>query len=106
MKVKVYMQTLTESHILYVNDKKRDYVLVDTKETNYDAGIFIFTICDIVKDWPNKLEDKNILDGLEYRIIIKNKDKEREYILKNKFPENIYRLEMLINEVLGEVKNV
>ena len=106
MKVKVYMQTLTENHVLYVNDAKRDYVVADTKDTSYPADLFIFTIKDMVSNWPEKLENKDILDGLTYKIVINNNGKEKIYSFQNNFPKDIFRLKMLISEVLREVKNV
>ena len=106
MKVKIYMHSLNESHILYVNDKKYKTVLLDTNETNYDAERLIFKVSDMVSDWPNELINDDICDGLEYRISIKTGSEEKTYIFKNKFPEDIYRLKSLIEEVLEEVKNV
>ena len=106
MKVKVYMQTLTDSHVLYVNDAKRNYVLVDTKETAYPADLFIFTILDMVSDWPKELKNKDIYDGLTYKIIISNNKEEKTYLFQNKFPNDIFRLKQLINEVLEGVKDV
>ena len=106
MKIKIYKQTIHEQHVLYVNTAKRDFVLADKKETTYKADSFIFAVCDIIHDWPTNLENENILDGLQYKIVIKQNNKEKTYIYKNKFPEDIYRLEMLISAVLEEVKNV
>ena len=106
MKIKIYKWTLSEQHVLYVNTAKRNYVLADKKETNYKADSFIFEVFDIIHDWPTSLENEKILDGLQYKIVIKQNNEEKTYIYKNKFPEDIYKLEMLISAVLGEVKNV
>ena len=106
MKIKVFMNSLKESYVLYVNDKKRDCVLLNTQETTYDADRFIFKVCDMVSDWPKELKNDNIIDGLEYKIVIKDEKEEKTYNFKNKFPEDIYRLENLIEDVLGVVKNV
>ena len=107
MKIKVYMNNLQGNHILYVNYKKYDYVLADTKETSYKAKRFIFKLCDMVKDWPSELIDENVADGTEYKIIIKKSENEvKTFKFQNKFPKDIYRLEMLFNEVLEEVLNV
>ena len=106
MKVKVYMQTLTESHVLYVNDAKRDYVLADTKETTYPADEFIFEVGTMVTNWPKELVEPNACDGLSYKICINNNGDEKTYLFQNKFPEDIYMLEDLIDSVLSEVKHV
>lgn len=106
MKIKVYMQTVQEKNVLYVNDAKRDYVLLNAKETSFDADEFIFAICTMVKEWPNELKNDEITDGLKYRIEIKNGEVEKTYSFENKFPKDIYKLRHLINDVLSEVKHV
>ena len=105
MKIKIYMQSLTESHIIYLNDKKRDHILVDTAKSSFDVARFKFLVADMVSDWPNLLEDNSIVDGLTYRIIIKRDGDEKEYIFRNKFPSDIYRLRRLISEMCEEFKN-
>ena len=107
MKIKIYVQKQAESHILYVNDKKRDFVLVDTQESCYNADRFIFKLCDMVSNWPHELKNDSVIDGICYTISIKpTENEEKLYVFKNNFPEDILRLEMLINEVLKEVKHV
>jgi len=105
MKIKIYVKSLKENHILYVNDKKHSVVQLNNKETNYDADRFIFKVCDMVSDWPKELKNENILDGVEYKIVITDEE-EKSYNFINKFPKDIYRLENLINDVLGDIKNV
>ncbi|MBR2970172.1 MAG: hypothetical protein IKC49_03865 [Clostridia bacterium] len=105
MKVKVYMQTINEKHTFYADDSN-DCVLADEQNTNYQADRFIFKVGTMVKDWPNELINEKILDGLTYKIVINKKDQELKYTFKNKFPEDIYRLDTLVDEVLGDVKNV
>lgn len=106
MKVKVYVQSLIENHILYANSKKHNCVLLNTEETSYPADAFIFEICDMISNWPNELVDENVYDGLEYKIVIKDNQGEKTYRFKNKFPEDIYRLEDVVAGVLSEVKRV
>ena len=106
MKIKICATTLDQTTVLYMNDKKRDNILLNTKETNFSAKEFKFRVCDMVSDWPNELTDKSLDDGLTYTIVIKTDEKEVSYLFENKFPEDIYRLYDLINDVVGEVKNV
>ena len=100
MKIRVSKSTLSESYIFYTNDKKREHVLVNTKPVNFSAERFNFLITNIVRGWPNELTEPSILDGLEYRISIREKGKEENYVFKNKFPEDIFRLEMALDMVL------
>jgi len=103
MKVKVYKTCLEDSHSLYVNDKKRNYVVLDRKDTRYSADRFIFKIFDMISDWPTEMINPEIIDGLEYKIVIKENNQEKSYVFKNKFPEDIFRLENLISEILEEL---
>lgn len=105
MKIKVSVKTISGINILYANDKRRDMVLFNSLETSYDVDRFIYKVTDMISDWPNELENKNILDGLEYRVTIKEKGKETTYRFKNKFPEDIYRLKELIEDVSKAVRN-
>lgn len=104
MKIQIVKTSLGDSHILYMNDKKRDYILLDTKRTSYPADRFKFKVCDMVLNWEKEMIDSAIVDGLRYRIKIKDKGEERIFYFINKFPEDIFLLENLIQEVVGELK--
>lgn len=101
MQIKVFISTMQENHVLYANDEKENVVLLDAKKTNYDVDRFIFKIIDMSSNWPSELENMQILDGLEYKIFIKENEKVISYKFRNKFPENIDRLHRLINDVMG-----
>ena len=104
MKIKVYMNSLQEHHFMYMNDKKRDFILYDAKDTTFDSARFKYKVLDMVSDWPNELVNPDIIDGLEYKIIIKDDEKETSYKFQNKFPEDVYRIEELFNQVSAGVK--
>ena len=105
MKIKIYMESLAESHIIYLNDKKRDHILVDTKKSSFDVDRFVFLVADMSSHWPSLLEDNSIIDGLTYRVVIKDEIKDKEFIFRNKFPANIYKLSNLVTEICEEFKN-
>ena len=105
MKIKIYMQSLTNSHIIYLNDKMRDHILVDREKSSFNVERFKFLVLNMSKNWPDCLEDNSIVDGLSYRVVIKKDNIEKEFIFKNKFPDNIYKLNRLIDEICEEYKN-
>ena len=105
MKIKIFTHNIDGNHILYANEKKREVVLLDTKETSYDVDRFVYKITDMVSNWPNELEDQLVIDGQEFKIIIKNHDEEVMFRFVNKFPEDIYKLQDIINEILKENLN-
>ena len=106
MKIKIYKQCLEDSHTIYLNDKKRERILVDRCESNFDVDRFKFLVLNMVSNWPKLLEDKSIYDGLTYVVSIKedNKDEERIYEFKNKFPPDIYKLHNLVDELCEGLK--
>ena len=105
MKIKIYKKSLSENCIIYMNDKKREFVLYNAIETTFDVERFKFKVFDMISDWPKQLIDPNISDGVDYKIVIKDIGKETVYHFKNKFPEDIYLIEDLVEQVGLEIKN-
>lgn len=106
MKIKVYIKNLIENHVMYMNDKKRNNVILDAKDTDFKADRFKFKVMDMIIGWPQKLTESNMLDGCEYKIVINDDGKETIFCFQNKFPEDVYRIEELFSLVSAEVKNV
>jgi hypothetical protein len=86
-----------------MNDAKRDYIIADRQATLYNADRFKFKVFDIVSNYEKEMTEDELVDGLEYKIVISHQQEEETYIFKNKFPKDILRLENLIGEVLGEI---
>lgn len=103
MKIKIYKICLEDTHTLYMNDKNRNYIIADRKETSYSEDRFKFKVLDMVSDWKKEMTNPNVVDGVEYKIVINDEDKEVTYAFKNEFPKDIFRLESLIDEVLEEL---
>lgn len=99
MKVKIEQINPYETFTIAYNPKKNDCILLDDKQTNYPINKFKFLVGTMTKDWPEKLEDNNILDGTTYIITTKIDNKLKIMTFKNKFPDDIYRLTDLIKEV-------
>lgn len=106
MKIKIYKNSLDDSHSLYMNDKKRENVIADGIETTCSAERFRFMVLNMVSDWEKEMIDPFIIDGLEYKIVIKENDQETVYTFKNKFPDDIHRLEMLIENIVETIRYV
>lgn len=105
MKIKIYMFSYSEYHNIYLNDQKRDYILVDRQKSSFNVEKFKSSVFDMVANWPNLLEDKSYLDGLEYQIEIKKDGNEQSFKFRNKFPDDIYKLTDLISEICKEFNN-
>lgn len=104
MKIKIYKRNfLGESHTIYMNDEKHSHLIVDTdKKCEYNLALFKFRVRNAVLDWPKEMKDESIIDGLEYEIVLeKTGEPEVKYLFKNKFPEDIWRIDSIIEDVLG-----
>ena len=100
MKIKIIKRSLDKQILIYMNDNKRDSIQVNMQNVNYSADRLAFKICDMVSNWPAEMVDVGTRDGKEYIISIKHKREERVYNFKNKFPDDIYRLDLVIDETL------
>ena len=107
MKIKIIKNTVDES-VIIIMDEKKNVVMCNDQVVNYDVDRFIFKVSNMVKGWPTELKDLSVLDGLKYEIIIKDKHNGKEevksYLFQNKFPEDIYRVERLISEISNTLK--
>ena len=104
MKIKIYKRDfLGESHTIYMNDEKHPHLMVDAdKVCKYDLALFKFRVRNAVSDWPTELKDERVIDGLEYEIVLERPgEPEKKYLFKNKFPDDIWRIESIIEDVLG-----
>ena len=99
MKIKIEQINPYESLTIVYNPDKNDNVLLNSKQTNYSVSKFKFLVGTMTRDWPEKLENNDILDGTTYIIRTKIDDKIKTMVYKNKYPDDIYRLINLIKEV-------
>ena len=103
MEIKINLKTLQESKYMYMNDKKIKTVMLNGKETKFCNERFKFRVLSMVSNWPNELVDPDVHDGLEYNITIKQGKTDIVYKFKNKFPEDVFRIEELFSLVAKEV---
>lgn len=107
MKIKITKNTVDES-VIIIMDEKKNVVMYNEQVVNYDIDRFIFKVSNMVTGWPTELKDLSVTDGLKYEIIIKDKNDGKEeiksYSFQNKFPEDIYRVERLISELANTLK--
>lgn len=90
---------------IVVNDNKKEFK-INGKHVDVDIDDFIFKICDITMQWPEKLINKSIVDGNRVKIIIKDKSFAKEMKFINKFPNNFSEFQTLVNEVLNVEKQL
>lgn len=80
-------------------DSDKNILLVNEKPIKYDASEFLYKLQTIIASWDKVMINNSVSDGEIYSVKLKLDNKTREYIGKNKFPENYYKFIALINEV-------
>ena len=103
MKIRITRTSITYIHTILL---EKDKVFSDGIETEYNPDRFAFKVCNLVSDWPDKLEEQNVTDGLKYEIKIKKGKEIKKYEFINKFPDDIDKLEEIINGVIEAEINV
>lgn len=75
------------------------------KQLNYNEGKIyeIFnTFLLVFKHWKSKYEEKKIIDEDVFEILVINNDVRKEYLIKNKYPNNWEKFMFLRNKLLRE----
>lgn len=98
MIIKVRMENINEQIVLRA-DSTTQKVLLNGDVVEYDVGKFISDVLEMTCNWPSELFDQTICDGVTYSIVIKDGDNKKCFVFKNKFPNDIYKLNGLIFEV-------
>lgn len=95
MKMKILIQNYKNQDIFYADN---DSLYLNGEKQKYNAGAFIFEVMSLIKDWPQKLYNPAISDGLKCEIDVDG----LKYSWINKFPQDFEELE----SILRRVKNV
>ena len=66
---------------------------------------FIFNVINIILNWPTPLQADNqtIKDGCRVIIYFEDTQTQKLFVFKNKLPEDFYKLEVLLDEVIYNV---
>ena len=106
MEVKIDFTNITDRITIYATDKPYQNISINGEKSLFDFSKFLFYLGNMIKSWPNKLIDNNIVDGASYSIVIKTNTEKRKYYFQNKFPENINNLDKLIGEIKNATTNL
>ena len=73
-----------------------------------NVNYFIFNVFNVILDWPTSLQsdDKTIKDGCNVTIYCETKQNQKTFNFVNEFPEDFYKLEILLDEVFNNVGKV
>ena len=97
MKIKIVIWSYKKNYSIYADDVTGEFTFgLETKAEG--AKTFVKQAIDIVKGWPDRLEDLSRVDGISYKIAYEDESEARQLVGANKTPENFTSLMYLINK--------
>lgn len=97
MKIKIVIWSPTKHYSIYADDSTNDFTFGLQKQPN-GSQTFTKQAIQIVKEWPDKVEDLNKFDGISYKIAYVDEKNSRQLIGSNKVPETFSTLMYLIQK--------
>ena len=97
MKIKIVIWSQTSNYSVYADDATNEFTYGLHKK-NDGTQTFIKQAIQIVKDWPDRIEDLEKLDGISYKIAYEDEKGSRQLIGSNKVPENFSTLIYLLQK--------
>lgn len=98
MRLSISIITLSKKYELILDDKLNKANFCG-KCINCNIDELKFKILDLIQSWPEKLINTNIVDGIKYKVSLKNDEISREYIGVNKLPGNFSEFYDLITNL-------
>ena len=95
MKIKISISTPSKSYYVYADENDKQMMVNDMRKPLSHA--FLTMAIDVVKAWPEMLEDAQSHDLVKYQIIYTDNDVTRTLVGNHATPENFNELMMLIN---------
>lgn len=97
MKIKIVIWSTTTNYSVYADDTTNEFTFGLQKKSS-GAQSFVKQAIQIVKDWPDRVEDLDKLDGISYKIAYEDENGARQLIGSNKVPENFSTLMYLLQK--------
>lgn len=97
MKIKIVIWSRTFNYSVYADESTNEFTFGLQKKSS-GTQAFVKHAIQIVKDWPDRLEDLDIFDGISYKIAYEDENGARQLIGSNKVPENFSTLMYLLQK--------
>ena len=97
MKIKIRIWTMSKQYSIFADDQTKEFTI---GLHNIKKGVedFVREAIQIVKDWPDRLENLEVMDGISYKIAYDNGMTTRELVGMNQVPKNFVELMSLIEK--------
>lgn len=97
MKIKIVIWSPQKNYSIYADEETGDFTFgLETKKEGVQT--FVRQAIQIVKEWPDVLEDKDKIDGICYKIAYEDAEETRQLVGSNKTPETFPTLMYLIEK--------
>lgn len=95
MRLNITIETFSQKYELALDDELNK-AKFNGKLINCDITDLKLNILALIKSWPEKLVNTNIVDGIKYKVLYKNGNANKTYIGINKLPNNFSEFYKLI----------
>ena len=96
MQINITLTSLKKNTKIQLSDNK---CVCDGKVKTLNCQEFIARILNIVAIWKPQMINKDIIDGLSYKVEVLNGDKTYKFDGQNCFPDNFIEFENVIKEI-------
>ena len=97
MKIKIVIWSPQKNYSIYADEETGDFTFgLETKKEGVQT--FVRQAIQIVKEWPDSVEDLNKTDGISYKIAYEDAEETRQLVGSNKTPETFPTLMYLIEK--------
>ncbi|MBE5738896.1 MAG: hypothetical protein E7354_04140 [Clostridiales bacterium] len=97
MKIKIAIWGTKQNYSIYADDTTNEFTFGLEKKTD-GVQTFVRQAIDIVKAWPDRVEDNKIVDGVKYKIAYEDETGARQLVGANATPETFSTLMYLIHK--------
>lgn len=101
MVLRIKLASMYEQRIYNMNYIQNTFEY-NGSEIEKDIRDFYIKIMELIKPWPKRLENLQIVDGLICEISYREKGEEQKLYFQNKFPENFDELLDVLEVVLND----
>lgn len=96
MKIDIVITSYIKNYSIYANKKTKEFI-IDGQKLPFSKDFFKRAI-NIVKKWPDLLEESGVTDGITYKIVYGKAKHEKVLLGNNDVPEDFYELITLIRK--------
>ena len=102
MKIKIGIWTYSKIYSVYADDSTQDFS-IGVQKLPFSQD-FLTSAINVVKDWPDHIEDTNMRDGIIYKVTYNDGSVERTVTGNNKTPDNFNGLMRLVEKYTPKTK--